>query len=55
LIYKGIEGSRITAVGFGGERPVAPNDSDDNRQLNRRIEVVELQPPSPGAKGTKSE
>ena len=55
LISKGIEGSRITAVGFGGERPVVPNDTDENRQLNRRIEVVELQPPqAAGAKGAKS-
>jgi outer membrane protein OmpA-like peptidoglycan-associated protein len=51
LISKGIDGSRITAVGHGADRPVAPNDSDDNRQRNRRIEVVELQPPAPGAKG----
>ena len=53
LISKGIEGSRITAVGFGGERPTVPNDSDENRQLNRRIEVVELQSPPAGAKGAK--
>ena len=45
LVSKGIEGNRITAVGFGGERPTVPNDSDDNRQKNRRIEVMEL--PSP--------
>ena len=42
LISKGIEGSRITAVGLGGERPTVPNTTDENRQLNRRIEVVEL-------------
>ena len=41
LTSKGIEGSRITAVGHGDERPVAPNDSDEGRQKNRRIEVVE--------------
>jgi outer membrane protein OmpA-like peptidoglycan-associated protein len=46
LISKGIEGARITAVGHGAERPVAPNDSEENRQKNRRIEVVELQPPA---------
>jgi len=45
LISKGIDGARIKAVGFGDERPVAPNDNDDNRQKNRRIEVVELPPP----------
>jgi outer membrane protein OmpA-like peptidoglycan-associated protein len=42
LMSKGIEGGRITAVGRGAERPVAPNDTEDNRQQNRRIEVVEL-------------
>ena len=50
LISNGIEGKRITAVGYGGERPTAPNDTDENREKNRRIEVVELQPPSAGVK-----
>ena len=54
LVDKGIEGSRITAVGFGGERPVAPNDTDENREKNRRIEVVEQQPPAAGANSGKS-
>jgi OmpA-OmpF porin, OOP family len=45
LIAKGIDGSRITAHGFGAERPIVPNDSDENRQKNRRIEVVEVSPP----------
>ena len=45
LIAKGIDGSRITVVGHGGDRPIAPNDSEQNREKNRRIEVVEL----PGA------
>jgi outer membrane protein OmpA-like peptidoglycan-associated protein len=42
LMSKGIDGGRITALGYGGERPVAANDSDLNREKNRRIEVVEL-------------
>jgi outer membrane protein OmpA-like peptidoglycan-associated protein len=50
LISKGIESDRITAVGYGQERPVVPNDNDENRQKNRRIEVVELQAGSAGAK-----
>jgi outer membrane protein OmpA-like peptidoglycan-associated protein len=45
LMSKGIDGSRITAVGYGDERPVTANDTDEGRQKNRRIEVVELQPP----------
>ena len=53
LISNGIEGNRITAVGYGGERPTVPNDSEENRETNRRIEVVELQPPSAGVKGAK--
>jgi OOP family OmpA-OmpF porin len=45
LISKGIDGHRITATGYGAERPVAPNDNEENRRKNRRIEVVEV----PGA------
>jgi OmpA-OmpF porin, OOP family len=43
LISNGIEPARITALGHGDEKPIAPNDSEENRQKNRRIEVVELQ------------
>jgi OmpA-OmpF porin, OOP family len=42
VISKGIDGGRIEAVGYGDERPVAPNDSDEGRQKNRRIEATEL-------------
>jgi outer membrane protein OmpA-like peptidoglycan-associated protein len=42
LIEKGVDGSRIKAVGYGAERPVAPNDSPEGRQQNRRIEATEL-------------
>ncbi len=42
LISKGIDGSRIEAVGYGDERAIAPNDSEDGRQKNRRIEATEL-------------
>ncbi len=42
LISKGIDGSRVEARGYGDERPVASNESDAGRQLNRRIEATEL-------------
>lgn len=42
LISKGVEGERIQAVGYGDERPIASNDTDEGRQQNRRIEAVEL-------------
>ena len=37
--YK-IEPLRMEAVGFAEYRPVAPNDSDANKQRNRRVEIV---------------
>lgn len=40
LIEKGIEDNRLTAKGYGASKPLAPNDSDENRALNRRTEMV---------------
>lgn len=44
LIKGGADGSRITAVGYGKTKPIAPNDSRQSRSLNRRTEFVILQP-----------
>lgn len=38
LKKSGIEPQRLTAKGFGKTKPVAKNDSEQNRQKNRRIE-----------------
>lgn len=38
LQQSGIATDRILAKGYGETKPVAPNDSDENRQKNRRIE-----------------
>ncbi|WP_156123569.1 OmpA family protein [Flavihumibacter sp. ZG627] len=38
IISKGINASRIITQGYGETKPVVPNDSDENRQLNRRVE-----------------
>ena len=38
LTKAGIQPDRIRAMGYGKTRPLAPNTSDENRQLNRRIE-----------------
>jgi outer membrane protein OmpA-like peptidoglycan-associated protein len=40
LVSQGVPSSTITAHGFGKERPVASNDTDSGRQLNRRVELV---------------
>lgn len=38
ILSKGIATSRITSHGYGETQPVAPNDTPENRQLNRRVE-----------------
>lgn len=40
LIAKGINGQRISGRGFGSTRPVANNNREETRQLNRRVELV---------------
>jgi OOP family OmpA-OmpF porin len=37
LISKGIDGNRLTTVGFGKGNPVANNDTEEGRTMNRRI------------------
>lgn len=36
----GVARERITIHGYGEMHPVAANDTDENRQLNRRVEIV---------------
>ena len=38
LVGAGIKGERIRSIGYGETHPVAPNTTDENRRLNRRIE-----------------
>lgn len=40
ILSKGIPTSRITSKGYGETKPVATNDTDDGRQLNRRVEFM---------------
>jgi len=42
LVSKGIDAGRIKAVGYGDEKPIAPNDTSEGRQKNRRIEAIAL-------------
>ncbi|NTU90775.1 MAG: OmpA family protein [Chlorobiaceae bacterium] len=36
----GVSGSRISSVGYGETRPVATNETEAGRRLNRRVEVL---------------
>lgn len=40
LIGRGVESSRIQAMGYGFSRPVADNATASGRALNRRVEVL---------------
>jgi outer membrane protein OmpA-like peptidoglycan-associated protein len=40
IVQAGIQTTRLTAAGFGAERPVADNRSEDGRAKNRRVELV---------------
>ena len=40
ILGKGIAASRIVSKGYGESKPVVANDTDENRQLNRRVEFT---------------
>lgn len=42
LIKAGIAPQRIHTVGYGKRRPLVPNDSEENRERNRRVEFKVL-------------
>lgn len=40
----GISPERLQAAGYGEYRPIAPNDTEEGRRQNRRVDVVLLRP-----------
>jgi outer membrane protein OmpA-like peptidoglycan-associated protein len=44
LIKKGVSSDLITAKGYGESKPIVPNDSDENRKRNRRVEFKITKP-----------
>ena len=40
MVTGGIDESRVAATGYGQENPVAPNDTEEGRAKNRRLELV---------------
>jgi len=51
FLHHGVSESRFTVAGYADQNPIAPNDSDAGRALNRRVDVVVLRnvPSSQGA------
>lgn len=43
LVNQGVDANRIEVAGRGDSQPFAQNDTEANRQLNRRIEIVVLE------------
>lgn len=42
LVGRGINESRVSTVGFGYKNPIASNDTEEGRALNRRAEIVPI-------------
>ena len=42
LLRHGVRPDRVTATGYGKRKPLVPNDSDENRAINRRVEFKVL-------------
>jgi len=40
LIKNNVSASRMTSVGYGESQPEVANDSDENRQINRRVQFM---------------
>jgi len=45
FIEHGIDSTRIQYVGYGDTKPLAPNDTEENRALNRRTEIKIIKGP----------
>lgn len=44
VVSRGVDGSRVKAVGIGQDRPIADNSNPEGRANNRRVEII-VSPP----------
>lgn len=42
LITLGIDKTRLSAIGYGAEKPLVANDTEENKAKNRRVELVKV-------------
>jgi outer membrane protein OmpA-like peptidoglycan-associated protein len=40
LISQGISAVRLSSAGFGGTKPIANNNTEEGRTLNRRVDLI---------------
>jgi OOP family OmpA-OmpF porin len=40
LVARGVPEDRLTATGAGETEPIGPNDTEEGRARNRRIELI---------------
>jgi OmpA-OmpF porin, OOP family len=40
LVSKGVDAKRISGKGYGGTKPIASNDTEQSRKMNRRVEFT---------------
>jgi len=43
LIDEGVDGSKLEAIGYGPDKPIAPNKTEKGRSMNRRVEFKIVQ------------
>jgi len=43
LVSLGVDASRLTATGYGSEKPLVPNSNEANRARNRRVQLIILE------------
>ena len=43
---KGVPPEKISIVGHSEYKPIAPNDTEENRAKNRRVDIVVISPQS---------
>lgn len=50
LITMGVDANKLTAKGYGSDKPIADNKTEEGREKNRRVEFIIIDPPQAAEK-----